>query len=155
MTWVWCYPTSSICAFATLVLLSVQELRSMALSPSQTEQFSDEVFVTSTKLVREFKRQTEMQGMYHKQTFLCLRKGLCGLVVRVPGYKSRGPGFDFQRYQIFREVVGLERGPLSLVSTIEELLGRKNSGFGLENREYGRWIRFADLFTPSNRKSWH
>jgi hypothetical protein len=34
--------------------------------------------------------------------------------------------------------VGLERGPLSLVSTIEELLGRKSSGFGLENRDYGR-----------------
>jgi hypothetical protein len=34
--------------------------------------------------------------------------------------------------------VGLERGPLSLVrSTIEELLGRNNSGSGLENREYG------------------
>jgi hypothetical protein len=26
----------------------------------------------------------------------------------------------------------------SLVSTIEELLGRKSSGFGLENRDYGR-----------------
>jgi hypothetical protein len=34
--------------------------------------------------------------------------------------------------------MGLERGPLSLVSTIEELLGRKSSGSGLENREYGR-----------------
>jgi hypothetical protein len=34
--------------------------------------------------------------------------------------------------------VGLERGPLSLVCTIEELLGRKSSGFGLEGREYGR-----------------
>jgi hypothetical protein len=34
--------------------------------------------------------------------------------------------------------VGLERGPLSLVSTIEELLGRKSSGSGLESREYGR-----------------
>jgi hypothetical protein len=34
--------------------------------------------------------------------------------------------------------VDLERGPLSLVSTIEELLGRKSSGCGLENREYGR-----------------
>jgi hypothetical protein len=33
--------------------------------------------------------------------------------------------------------VGLERGPLSLVSTIEELLGRKDSGSGLENRDYG------------------
>jgi hypothetical protein len=34
--------------------------------------------------------------------------------------------------------VGLERGPLSLVSTIEELLRRKSSGCGLESREYGR-----------------
>jgi hypothetical protein len=34
--------------------------------------------------------------------------------------------------------VGLYRGSLSLVSTIEELLGRNSSGWGLENREYGR-----------------
>jgi hypothetical protein len=34
--------------------------------------------------------------------------------------------------------VGLERGTLSLVSKIEELLGRKRSGFSLEIREYGR-----------------
>jgi hypothetical protein len=34
--------------------------------------------------------------------------------------------------------MGLERGPLSLVSTIEELLGRKNSSSGLDNQEYGR-----------------
>jgi hypothetical protein len=33
--------------------------------------------------------------------------------------------------------VGLGRGPLSLVKTTEELLGRKGSGSGLENREYG------------------
>jgi hypothetical protein len=42
--------------------------------------------------------------------------------------------FDSRRYQIFWEVGGLERGPLSLVSKIEELLGRKSSGFGLESR---------------------
>jgi hypothetical protein len=48
-------------------------------------------------------------------------------------------GFDSQRYQIFWEVVGLERGPLSLVSTIEELFGRKkSSSSGLEIREYCR-----------------
>jgi hypothetical protein len=35
------------------------------------------------------------------------------------------------------EVVCLERGPLSLVN-IEELLGRKSRGSGLESREYGR-----------------
>jgi hypothetical protein len=33
--------------------------------------------------------------------------------------------------------VGLERGPLSLMSTIEELLERESSGFGIEIREYG------------------
>jgi hypothetical protein len=32
----------------------------------------------------------------------------------------------------------MERSPLSLVSTTEELLERKSSGSGLENREYGR-----------------
>jgi hypothetical protein len=31
----------------------------------------------------------------------------------------------------------MERGPFSLVSTIEELLERKSSGSGPENREYG------------------
>jgi hypothetical protein len=34
--------------------------------------------------------------------------------------------------------VGLERGPLSLVKTVEELLGINSSGFGLERREYDR-----------------
>jgi hypothetical protein len=37
-----------------------------------------------------------------------------------------------------KKVVGLERGPLSLVSTTEELLDRKSRGSCLENREYGR-----------------
>jgi hypothetical protein len=34
--------------------------------------------------------------------------------------------------------VGLERGPFSIVSTIEELLGRNSSDSGLESREYVR-----------------
>jgi hypothetical protein len=38
---------------------------------------------------------------------------------------------------MFWEVVGLERGLLSLVSTIEELLGRNSSGSSPKNREYG------------------
>jgi hypothetical protein len=37
--------------------------------------------------------------------------------------------------------VGLERGPLSLVSTTEELLGRNSSGSRLENR--GLWESVA------------
>jgi hypothetical protein len=47
-------------------------------------------------------------------------------------------GFDSRLYQIFWEIVGLERSPLTLVSTTEELLGRKRSGSGLESREFGR-----------------
>jgi hypothetical protein len=47
-------------------------------------------------------------------------------------------GFDSRSHQIFWEVVGRELGPLSLVSTIEKLIGRKDSGSGLEIREYGR-----------------
>jgi hypothetical protein len=44
---------------------------------------------------------------------------------------SYSPGFDSRHYQIFcqkkkgKQVVGLERGSLSLVSTTEELLDRK------------------------------
>jgi hypothetical protein len=49
---------------------------------------------------------------------------LCGLVVAVPGYRSRGLGFDYRRYQRCCEVLGLERGPFTLVRIIEELLER-------------------------------
>jgi hypothetical protein len=59
-------------------------------------------------------------------------------VLSVPGYRSRGPGLDFRRYQILWEVVGLERGPLILKSTIDGLLGKNSSILGLESREYGR-----------------
>jgi hypothetical protein len=34
-------------------------------------------------------------------SFRCLFDRLCGLVVRVPGHRSSGPGFDYRRYQIF------------------------------------------------------
>jgi hypothetical protein len=48
--------------------------------------------------------------------------------------------------------VGLERGPLSLVRIIEELLEWKSSGSGLENRINGRGIRCAGHVIPSIRK---
>jgi hypothetical protein len=40
-------------------------------------------------------------------------------------------GFDSRLYHIFWEVVGLEGVPLSLVTTTEELFGRKSSGSSL------------------------
>jgi hypothetical protein len=49
--------------------------------------------------------------------------------------QNQRPGFDSRHYL---ELVGLERGPFSLVSTTEELLGRKSIVSGLENRNYGR-----------------
>jgi hypothetical protein len=50
--------------------------------------------------------------------------------------RSRGPG-SIPGATRFSEKC-LERGPLSLVSTADELLGRKSSGSDLESREYGR-----------------
>jgi hypothetical protein len=52
--------------------------------------------------------------------------------------QSRGPGSIPGATRFFLEEVGLERGPLSFMSTIEELLGRKNSGSFLGNRDYDR-----------------
>jgi hypothetical protein len=48
---------------------------------------------------------------------------LCGLVARVLGYRSGDRVSIPGHYK--KKVVGLERGPLSLVSTTEELLDRK------------------------------
>jgi hypothetical protein len=47
----------------------------------------------------------------------------CGLVVRVLGYRSEGPGSI--PGTTIKKVVSLERGPLGLMSTTEELLDRK------------------------------
>jgi hypothetical protein len=55
---------------------------------------------------------------------LLFRDRLCGLVVRVPGYRSGEPG-SIPGNTRKKKVVGLERGPLSLVSSTEELLERK------------------------------
>jgi hypothetical protein len=77
---------------------------------------------------------------------------LCGLVFRIPGYRSRDPVFDSRRYQIFWEVVCLESGALSLVSITEELLERKSRGSGCRKpRLTAVRIRFADHAIPSIR----
>jgi hypothetical protein len=73
-------------------------------------------------------------------------------MVTVPVYRSRNPGFDSRRYQIFWEVVGLERGPVSLVRITEELLEWKSSGSGSrESRLTDMGICCADHATSSIR----
>jgi hypothetical protein len=78
------------------------------------------------------------QRGHYDRIHVTLFRRLCGLVVRVSAYKSRGSGFDYRHYQIFWEMVGLERSRLDLVSTTEELLGRNSSSSGLERLKYGR-----------------
>jgi hypothetical protein len=52
-------------------------------------------------------------------------------------------------------VVGLERGPLSLVSTTEELLDRKVAAPVQKTENTAGGILHADHVAPSIRKSWH
>jgi hypothetical protein len=64
-----------------------------------------------------------MWSLVFKICIILVSDRLCGLVVRVLGYRSGGPGSILGTTR--KKVVGLERGPLSLVSTTEELLVRK------------------------------
>jgi hypothetical protein len=68
-----------------------------------------------------------------QDTYYCSDR-LCDLLARVPGYRSRGPGSIPGATRFSEEVLDLEWGPLSLVSTNKELLERKSSGSGLEYR---------------------
>jgi hypothetical protein len=69
----------------------------------------------------------------------------CTLIIEPPLWSSdqgswlqiQRSGFDSRSYQILCEVVGLQRGLLSLFNTIEKLLERINSDSELEIRYYG------------------
>jgi hypothetical protein len=81
-------------------------------------------------------------------TYYFITLSHCGLVIRIPGYRSRDLGLDSRRYP--------ERGPLSLVSITEELLEWKNNGLGSrKSRLTAVGIRCADHATFSVCKSWH
>jgi hypothetical protein len=57
---------------------------------------------------------------------------------RSSGLQIHRSGFDSRRKHIFGEVASLERGPLNLVTTIEELLRINSKCSCPENREFGR-----------------
>jgi hypothetical protein len=75
---------------------------------------------------------------------------LCGLVVRVLGYRFGGPGSIPGTTR--KKVVCLERGPLSLVSTTEEILDRKVAAPVKKTENTAVGIRHADHVAPSIRK---
>jgi hypothetical protein len=67
-----------------------------------------------------------VRSFFHVYIFVCTflySDRLCGLVIRVLGYRSGGPGSIPVTTR--KKVVCRELGPLSLVSTTKELLDRK------------------------------
>jgi hypothetical protein len=75
---------------------------------------------------------------------------LCGLVVRVLGYRFGGPGSISSTTR--KKILDLERGPLSLVSTTEELLDRKVAALVYKTENTAVGIRHADHVGPSIRR---
>jgi hypothetical protein len=73
---------------------------------------------------------------------------LYGLVIRVLGYRSGGPG---SIPGSTRKKVGLERGPLSLVSKTEELLDGKVAAPVSKTENTAVGIRHTDHVAPSIR----
>jgi hypothetical protein len=78
---------------------------------------------------------------------------LCGLVARVLGYRSGGPG-SIPGTTRKKKVVGLEQGPLSLVSTTEELLDKKVAAPVQKTENTAIGIHHADHRHPVSAKSW-
>jgi hypothetical protein len=91
--------------------------------------------VTADRILKTFSNAGILQGR------------LCGPVIGVPDHKARNPGSIPGTTTFFLGIVGLERGPLSLVSTIKELLGRKSDS--------GHKDRHADHVASYIRKNWH
>jgi hypothetical protein len=71
-------------------------------------------------------------------------------VVRVLGYRCGGPGSI--PGTTIKKVVGLERGPLSLVSTTEDLFDRKVAAPVYKTENTAVRIHHADHVAPSIRK---
>jgi hypothetical protein len=97
-----------------------------------------------------FSFRTTSNSWYSILSRIQLRDRLCGLVVRILGYRSGGLGSIPGTTR--KKVVDLERGPLSLVSATEELLDRKLAAPVYKTKNTSVGIRHADHVAPSIRK---
>jgi hypothetical protein len=77
-----------------------------------------------------------VKASFYKERVFDKFDRLCVLVVRVPGCRSRGPG-SIPGATRFSEKWVWNGGPLSFVSTIEDLLEIKSSSSSLKIRESG------------------
>jgi hypothetical protein len=111
------------------LLVRIREVLSsnLGLDTSSLDWGSSMFFLSS------YRKSTESASLGHYQFLLnslsffihlsSYYDRFCGLVVRVLGYRSGGPGTIPGSTR--KKIMGLERGPLSLVSITEELLDRK------------------------------
>jgi hypothetical protein len=135
-----------------------QNLRPISLLPSTGKVFEKVILEIVKRHIRENNLLNASQFGFrarHSTTLQCMRladhlalhfnnnMSTAGPPLRSSGQSSwlqiRRTGFDSRHYQIFREkkrktVVGLKRGPISLVSTTEELLDRKVAAPVLKTR---------------------
>jgi hypothetical protein len=107
-------------------------------------------------------RYTRYAGtLYHILDLLIMKYPIVGLVAILPFWKwaynyNQRAKWIFYTGIYFWEIMVLERGPLSHLRIIEELLEWKNNGSGYRKpRLTAVGIRCGDHATPSIRKSWH
>jgi hypothetical protein len=115
--------------------ITYERIKKIIICLSETLGRSDDAGENEKKILsRIYSETNQILGHCGRQSY---DNKLPGWAYRLPLWSSgqsswlqiRRPGFDSRHYQIFwgkkKTGVGLERGPLSLVSTTEELLDRK------------------------------
>jgi hypothetical protein len=105
------------CSASFWTMFSGNKLRNSNVEHVTVTAFNSEITAVYMFLCIRLKFQrseptSEFYTKHNTDKLICLRMVT---LLRVSGYRPRCPGFDSRPYQIFWEVGGLERGPLSLV----------------------------------------